>query len=539
MKRLIPLFSALILLLLCSPVTGQQTPPIPAEVNALVDQAISLINENLPRRVRDPIVVGVEGLQAAGGETMMGGLFAMVLTSRLANEGDSRIKVLAGQHLEAMRRSNLLPPGSLLAEDSLKPNLVINGKLYNTQDELHATLQLIQLPEFTVVGGTELSFILSDELRELLRTTGSGEEGSWDPFEPDSIDQPRRLMPGEISEGSTIVPSGDEDWFLLQMDETDGYGFATVYTMGSTDTYIEVFGPDNQSMPLTENDDGEDFNAFVGFTVEAGQRFWIMVRGYEESITGAYTITVNIEEYVEDPFEPNDRLEDANALAIGEEWVSSTLMPTGDADWYSIDVPSTSSGDALLVIETGGDMDTFLDLYDRDGDLISSDDDSGNDAGNDTNARIGMIIEDAGRFHVRVRHYDDSDSGSYRIRAFIERVTLDQYEPNNTMDNAATIVVNEEEQNHTFVPGEDVDWVRFSISSEQTVTIETGGDTDTVMILYDRGENVIAEDDDSGDDYGNAKIERFLQTGTYFIMISQYDDNPMTGAEYTLTVSSR
>ena len=173
-------------------------------------------------------------------------------------------------------------------------------------------------------------------------------------------------------------------------------------------------------------------------------------------------------------------------------------------------------------------------MFDRNGDLILSDDDSGNDS----NARIGMIIEEAGRFYVRVRHYDDSDSGSYRIRAFIERVTFDQYEPDNTMDNAVAIAVNEEEQNHTLVPNGDVDWVRFSISSGRTVTIETGGDTDTVMLLYDRNENLIAEDDDGGDS-GNARIERFLPSGIYFVMIRQFDDNPMTDAEYTISVSSR
>jgi len=529
-----PVLIVLVLLLPCLSVTAQQAPPIPAEVIAMVDEAVSLIRGSIPRRVDSPVVVGVEGLQAAGAETQMGELFAMILTSRLANEGDSRISVLAGQHLEAMRRSNLLPPGGLLTESYLVPDLVLNGKLYLTQGDLHVTLQLIQVPEFVVVGGTELSFTLSSAARDLMRAIRTSAEEGWDPFEPDSIDHPRSLVPGETSSGNSIMPTGDEDWFLLQANDIDGSGFISVYTIGSTDTYIEVFGPDDQFMPLTENDDSDDHNAWVGFPVATGQQFWIKVRGYDQSTTGSYTIASEMEVYEEDPLEPNDRLEDANDLAIGGEWLSSTIMPIGDADWYSIDVPSTSGTDALLVVETDGDMDTFLDMYDRNGDLILSDD----DGGINENARIGMIIEEAGRLYVRARHYDDSSSGSYSIRAFIERVTLDQYEPDNTMDNADAIAVNEEEQNHTLIPDGDVDWVRFSISSGRTVTIETGGDTDTVMFLYDRDENMIAEDDDSGDG-GNARIERFLPSGTYFVMIRQFDDNSMTGAEYTISVSSR
>ncbi len=534
MKKLFPLLMILVLLLPCSHVSAQQAPPIPAEVIAMVDEAVSLVRSNIPRRVDTPIVIGVEGLQTAGAETQMGELFAMVLTSRLANEGDSRIRVFAGQHLEAMRRSNLLLPGGVLTEGILAPDLVLNGKLYLTQGDLHAILQLIQLPDFTVVGGTELSFTISSAARDLLRTIRTAGEEGWDPFEPDSIDQPRRLVPGETSSGNSIMPTGDEDWFLLQVDEIEGSGFINVYTAGSTDTYIEVYGPDDQNMSLTENDDGDDQNAWVGFPAAAGQRFWIKVRGYDESTTGSYAIASEIEIYEEDALEPNDRLEDANALEINEDWLSSTLVPIGDADWYFIDVPASGSQDVLLVVETSGNMDTYLDMFDRNGDLILSDDDGGDDA----NAGIGMMAGEGGRFYLRVRHYDDSDSGSYMIRVFIEQVVRDQYEPDDTIENAAAIAVDEEEQRHTFVPGEDVDWVRFSISSGRTVTVETGGDTDTVMILFDRDENMIAEDDDSGDG-GNARIERFLQPGTYFVRITQFDDNPMSGAEYSIAVSSR
>jgi hypothetical protein len=307
-----------------------------------------------------------------------------------------------------------------------------------------------------------------------------------------------------------------------------------VYTTGPTDTYIEVFGPDDQYSLLTENDDSEDHNARVGFAVSSGERFWISVKGYDETITGSYSIASAVEVYEDDPLEPNNRLEDASVLEISEEWSTSTLVPIGDTDWYFIDVPSAGRLDAMLVMETSGNLDTFLDVFDAGGDPISSDDDSGEDA----NARIAMLVEDAGRFYVRVKHYDDSDSGSYWIRAYMEQTVLDQHEPDNDMESASTIAVNEEEQRHTFVPGGDVDWLRFTLSSGRTVTIETGGDTDTVMILVDQDENLIAEDDDSGTD-GNARIERYLPAGTYFIRISQYDDSAMIGAEYFIVVRSR
>ncbi|MCK4771783.1 MAG: PPC domain-containing protein [Candidatus Latescibacteria bacterium] len=532
MKRVYPLL--MILLLPCSMASAQEELAVPAEVTALVDQAISLVRSNIPRRVQTPVTVAVAGLQTEGRETQLGELFAMIMTTRLANERDSRIKVLAGQHLEALRRSGLFPPGELPTESRLTPDYIVNGKLYVAEGTLFAAVQLIQLPEFVVSGGIELSFPLSDAARVLLRPSTVAVEEGWDPYEPDSLDQPRRLMPGESLSGHTIMPAGDEDWFLLALDDFDGTGFMSVYTMGSTDTYIEVYGPDHQHTLLTENDDSEDSNARVSFAVEIGQHFWIKVRGYDESTTGSYTIASHIETYGEDTYEPNDRMEDASTLAVDGQWQTSLLMPVGDVDWYFIDVPYPGGQNALLIVETGGEMDTYLDLFDEDGSQLMSDDDGGSDA----NARINLLIESAGRYYVRVRHYDDSGSGPYRILSRIDRVIFDEFEPNNSIENATPIAVDEEEQRHTFVPGEDVDWFRFSISSGGTVTIETGGDSDTVMTLFDRDENLIAEDDDGGM-AGNARIERFLQPGTYFVRITQFDDNPLAGAEYTVHITSR
>jgi len=326
---------------------------------------------------------------------------------------------------------------------------VVNGKLYLVEETLLATVQLIRMPELAVIGGIELSFPLSQAMRSLLQPSGLAGEGGWDPYEPDSIDQARSLSLGVSTDGHSIAPEGDEDWFLLALDDFDGTGYVSIYTTGSTDTYIEVYGPDDQSSLLTENDDSEDYNAMVNFSVQTGQRFWIKVRGFDESITGPYAIASQIEMFGEDASEPNDYMEDSGFLASDGQWLSSMIVPIGDEDWYYVDVPRSAGGEMMLVIETEGELDTFLDLFNVDGDHVAADDDGGTDA----NARINLILGEVTRYYVRARHYEDSGSGPYRIRAVLESVTLDRFEPDNLMEDAKQIDINGDAQNRIFVPG--------------------------------------------------------------------------------------
>jgi len=215
MKKLITLL--MICLLPAAAATAQEVRPVPAEISTLADQVVDLVLRSIPRRVQRPVVIAVAGLQAEGRETQLGELFAMITTSRLVNKQDSRITVLAGQHLEVIRRSSLLPMGYPDIETGLPPDYVVNGKAYLA------------------------------------------------------------------------------DWFLVEVEGLEGGGFMSIYTRGTTDTYMEVYGPDDPYVLLVENDDSEDNNPRVGFSVATGQKYWVKVRGYDESTTGSYLIVAEIE----------------------------------------------------------------------------------------------------------------------------------------------------------------------------------------------------------------------------------------------------
>jgi len=118
------------------------------------------------------------------------------------------------------------------------------------------------------------------------------------------------------------------------------------------------------------------------------------------------------------------------------------------------------------------------------------------------------------------------------------------YEPNDTPEQANWIQ-NGETQTHCIVPKTDVDWVKFSLSEQSGVVIETLGlSGDTRMWLYDSNLNQIAYNDDGGTGlFSRITLEcgiwgDSLAAGTYYVKIDEFSNNAeIPSYDITLTVN--
>jgi hypothetical protein len=82
------------------------------------------------------------------------------------------------------------------------------------------------------------------------------------------------------------------------------------------------------------------------------------------------------------------------------------------------------------------------------------------------------------------------------------------------------------------------DMFKFTATTGDRYTIETGGQTDVVMKLFGSGikTELIAEDDDGGAGR-NSRIVADLSSGEYFVQIRHYHTVGGTG-DYTIKVSN-
>jgi PKD repeat protein len=146
----------------------------------------------------------------------------------------------------------------------------------------------------------------------------------------------------------------------------------------------------------------------------------------------------------------------------------------------------------------------------------------------------------SGTYTVRVSSYQsDGLSTAQSITVTIGQPlpSGDSYEPDNDM-NQASVISAGESQSHSIIPANDVDWIKFTLSSNSRVAIWTSGSSgDTRMWLYNSSGREVAYDDDTGDGYFS-RIERDLTSGTYYVKIDEYgNDNEVPSYQLRTTMT--
>ncbi len=511
---------------------------LPEKVSSAVDRVVAMVIETVPHSTFEPALIAVRSIELGDGAPPFGELFALTVSTRIAIAGEPGLKVRSHLPVDSYLSefSNLNTGSAREEEFSANADYLLIGDAFEASGMLHLLFQIIEVENETILNGLEETLLLDQWIFDLLGTAGNDGDTVYvepDRFEPDSPDDPLIVTAGETVMERTIGPPGDEDWYAVEIDDLEGKVILKFLTSGDMDTYMEAYGPDDPDTLLAENDDSIDSNAEVSVLAEGGQTIWVKVRGYDEAVEGYYSFHSESSPFEGDPQEPDDTMEEANQLMVGYEPVTSYILPSEDEDWYFIDIADVPGVNTILSVETIGTLDTFLDLYDADGLAILGND----DGGEGDNARIDMFLESPGLFYVKVTQYDGTEQGEYQIIADFIQATPDQYEPDDSRGEAKSINFGAP-QVKNFTPADDMDWVAFELNETRNVAITTSGDVDTFLKLFDRVGNMIAEDDDGGGDY-NARVERMLQRGQYYVRVHQVEGDAVFGAEYRLQIEAQ
>ena len=305
---------------------------------------------------------------------------------------------------------------------------------------------------------------------------------------------PRGSVPRELVFGiwvSGTLNEGDEQWFSIRPSQT---GVVTVETSGETDTFLEAYDP--AMVMIDSNDDGgEDYNAKLEIFAEAGKTYLFKLTCYDEDEGGPYQIRASFDNIRE--------------LYLGN-WVPGNLS-LNENHWFSI----RTTGTGIVIVETSGDTDTYLKVFGVTGSAIAEDDDSGDGY----NARLEFFAEAGRMYRIKLSDFD-KEGGPYRIRAGFENLPPET-ERNTALSRAIPIRLGEAVQVLLRSPSESR-WYRYDISRANTLfVIQTRGNLDTVLGLYNAQGDLIEEDDDSGDG-ANALISRNLDPGTVYVEVKEY-----------------
>ncbi len=226
-----------------------------------------------------------------------------------------------------------------------------------------------------------------------------------------------------------------------------------------------------------------------------------------------------------DSYEPDT----LNAISIGETQNHTLHNGTeNDSDMIKLDLSSISSSKYISIETSKLNLDTSTEifLYDSSGSQIST-------VRGNFNSLYSKIVNNltAGIYYIYVRGYN-TRYGDYKIKVSEEQ--KDYYEADDSFNDAYRIEP-VETQMHNFIPYGESDYLKFTLTEEKVVTIETKPQylfCHTYLYLYDSGKNIL----DSSVDYNNttySKITQTLQADTYYIKVW---DAYVKGGDYILEI---
>jgi hypothetical protein len=337
----------------------------------------------------------------------------------------------------------------------------------------------------------------------------------WDILQPLlTTESPSLLQSTSYCPGAILLETGEKLEGNLEAGSPDCYGFRGtaeetitfwVASASDLDTAIRLY--DRQGHELDYDDVG--FNGTdprLTFKVPEGGIYFVKVSAFGDA-TGSYTLSSAA---------GSNYCPGVEILALGEE-ISGELADAGH-QWYAF------SGDAnqnLTLWVKSTDLDPMLSLYDSQGFVLSSDDDSRDGV----DPLLSTTLPEDGYYCLEVGSFG-SETGPFTLAAVEGTVFC---------PGADTLTLDETVSGS--VDGGRRACYAIGLSANTTFSFVTNSltGTDTVLELYDSNGFMLDSDDDSAGNLSPLLVFNSERSDTYYIVIRGF--NTDSTGEYQLTFS--
>ena len=314
----------------------------------------------------------------------------------------------------------------------------------------------------------------------------------------DDFRNAQRIRPGDF----VSQHLGSSGYHFFQFEARIGRTYV-IETDAQFDSFLELYD-DSTSYLFADDDGGSGGSSLIQWTAEYSGDHYVIVSSFGGD-SGSYDLMLNLL----DPDDHAGSFDDATQLAEGRELSGS--IEENDEDYFVFD----ARRDSVYVIETQGGFDTFIELYDDSGYQLASDDDGGDGGA----SRLIWSAPSSGNYYVKVRGFDYYESGSYSISL----IRLDPDDHGNTM-RSATRLRFDDQLTGSVNPGEE-DYFEFEARRDRTYVFETVGEIDTEIELLDEDGDLMAYDDDGGQNGGSLLQWAATSSGRYYLVVRGYSSS--------------
>ncbi|EYF06945.1 hypothetical protein [Chondromyces apiculatus] len=341
----------------------------------------------------------------------------------------------------------------------------------------------------------------------------------------------------------------DEDWFSFEVDAAAVGGTFTVATLpgdAQTDTMIEVFGPDDCSVALSEPIDDNYHESYTSDALTAPGTYFVRVSNSPTTTnTGmAYDLSVTVDlPTAPDVHEPNNTCQASTALTLPATEMNLSLIPQTDEDWFAVTLDAAAVGQRLFVVTSPGDdeVDTVVEFFQSD--CTTSFGGPSPDL-NYQDIHASPVITAAGTYHIKISNSTFGYTGdAYNMQVLLVPASVTESEPNNTSATADSTMGSPDAIGAIGVAG-DNDWyavplpanVRFVAQVDSGMVNECGVDIDSELEIYSPSGTSLAfsEDISPFGNYCSAALVQITTAGTYYVRIASSTDYEPDGMfDYT------
>jgi len=285
-------------------------------------------------------------------------------------------------------------------------------------------------------------------------------------------------------DGKLVLSSGGGEIRVTQEVEIeftpkeDGYWEFETSDNGESDPIITIFNKYGDFV-ASDDDSGENENAFLVIFLEGGHTYTIEASFYIDAGTGSYLLTVS--------------------RGAGAD----SYMLSSNGDSIRVDAPAEilfipdMTGVWEICTSENGSSDPVLEFYDSNGRLIAEDDESAGD----NNAIIAVYLEEGESYTIYASEWSNNRA------SFTVTVSLAMFIPSS----GGEISV-EGTTGYSFTPDRSGKWEFRTLNN---------GNYDPELFIYDMDNNLIADDDDSGGD-SNAYISVELKEGNTYVILASF-----------------
>jgi subtilisin family serine protease/subtilisin-like proprotein convertase family protein len=330
----------------------------------------------------------------------------------------------------------------------------------------------------------------------------------------------------------SIHASNNDDYYRFTAAMTGSLTADALFRHAAGDIDMTLF---DANLSLLRSSGSASDNERIGWSVVAGQTYYLRVYGYDGATNSNYSLQLLVSQAPPgDRFETNDNFLQATDLGVVTSRTETNLsihFPDND-DYYRFTPEITGVVTAeVLFSNSAGDIDTVL--------FDANQNELGSSATTSDNERIVLAVTAGQNYYLHVYGFDGETNPNYTLRLVVSQALPgDRFEANDTFAQATDLGVlgSRHEPNLSIhLPGND-DYYRFTPAISGTLTADVFftnslGDLDVTLYSANRTELRSAVTENN-----NERIA-FNVVGGQIYYLHIYGFSDATNPSYTLTTS--